>query len=200
MNKFEFLSVLRDRLSGLPKEDVEKSVDYYSEMIDDRIEEGLTEEEATAAVGSIENIVSQILMEISLPKLVRAKAKPNRSFKVWEIVLLILGSPVWLPLLIAALITVLAVYIVIWSVIIVLYSVDITFAVSSIAGICGSLAYIPSGNFAQGALFFGAGLICAGVAILLLFGFNQITKGVLALSKKILLGFKGCFLRRGDVQ
>ena len=45
MNKQEFLSALSDKLSVLSEEDKEKSIDYYSEMIDDRMEEGLSEEE-----------------------------------------------------------------------------------------------------------------------------------------------------------
>lgn len=198
MNKHEFLSVLRERLSGLPKEDIDGSVDYYGEIIDDRIEDGLSEEEAVKAVGSMEEIVSQILMETSLPKLVKAKVKPKRSLKVWEIILLILGSPVWLPLLAAALILVLAVYIVLWAVIVVLYSVAISFAAGALSGIFGSLVLIFTGNVIQGILFFGAGLVCAGITILLFFGFNRITKGVLGLSKKILLRTKACFVRKGD--
>lgn len=200
MNKHEFLSVLRERLSGLPKEDIDGSVDYYGEIIDDRIEDGLSEEEAVEALGSMEEIVSQILMETSLPKLVKAKVKPKRSLKVWEIILLILGSPVWLPLLAAAIILVLAFYIVLWAVIVVLYSVAISFAAGGLAGIFGSLVCIFTGNAIQGILFFGAGLVCAGITILLFFGFNQITKGVLRLSKKILLRMKACFVRKGDAQ
>ena len=37
MTKSEFLSALENRLSGLPKDDVQKSIDYYSEIIDDRM-------------------------------------------------------------------------------------------------------------------------------------------------------------------
>ena len=60
MNKPEFLEALEKRLSGLPLEDIEKSKEYYSEMIDDRVEEGLSEEEAVEALGDIESIVSEI--------------------------------------------------------------------------------------------------------------------------------------------
>ena len=49
MNKQEFLSLLRRELSGLPQGDIEERVGFYAEMIDDRMEEGLTEEEAVEA-------------------------------------------------------------------------------------------------------------------------------------------------------
>ena len=46
MNKVEFLEQLRRGLNGLPQEEIEERVTFYSEMIDDRIEEGFSEEEA----------------------------------------------------------------------------------------------------------------------------------------------------------
>ena len=41
MNKQAFLSALRKGLTGLPKDDIEHSIEFYSEMLDDRIEEGI---------------------------------------------------------------------------------------------------------------------------------------------------------------
>ena len=66
-------------------------------MIDDRMEEGLAEEEAVSSFGTPEEIADQILSEIPLSRLVRERVKPKRALKAWEIVLLVLGSPVWLP-------------------------------------------------------------------------------------------------------
>ena len=71
MNKQTFLSELRSRLSGLPQEDIDGHIGLYEEMIDDRIEEGLPEEEAVADVGSIDEIVTQILADYPLSKLVK---------------------------------------------------------------------------------------------------------------------------------
>ena len=46
MNKKEFLSELQSKLCGLPQKDVDEHLSFYSEAIDDRIEDGLSEEEA----------------------------------------------------------------------------------------------------------------------------------------------------------
>ena len=46
MNKQQFLAALRARITGLPKADLERTLQYYREMIDDRVEEGVPEEEA----------------------------------------------------------------------------------------------------------------------------------------------------------
>lgn len=199
MNKAAFLAALRSGLEGLPPEDIEKSAEYYSEIIDDRVEEGCSEEEAAAALGNVDDIVSQILIDTPLPKLVRAKVKPKRSLRGWEIALLILGSPVWVPLVLTAAILLLSVYIVIWSVIISLYAVDLSIAAAGLACIAAAFPSFLAASAAQGLLFLGAGFLCAGIAILLFFCFNLITKALILLSKKILQGIKSCFVRKGTV-
>ena len=66
MNKQEFLEQLRSRLSGVPAGDVDERLDFYSEMIDDSIEEGLSEEEAVSQVGTVNDVARQIIGEIPL--------------------------------------------------------------------------------------------------------------------------------------
>ena len=39
MKKNEFLAELRGRLAGLSEADLNRSLDYYAEMIDDRMED-----------------------------------------------------------------------------------------------------------------------------------------------------------------
>lgn len=200
MTKQEFLAAIGEQIQNLPQSDVEKSLDYYSEMIDDRMEDGLSEEEAVAALGSPEEIAAQILMETPLPTLVKAKLKPSRALRAWEIVLLVLGSPVWLPLLLAAGIIVLAVYIVLWAVIVVLYAVDLSFAVAAAGGIAGLFLLLYGGFPVQAMLFLGVGLVCAGLAILLFFAFNQITRCLIKLSKMPVHWIKARFIRKGDAK
>ena len=55
MTKQEFIIKLTLELHGLPKADIEERVGFYSEMIDDRIEAGLSEEEAVADIGGSSN-------------------------------------------------------------------------------------------------------------------------------------------------
>ncbi len=116
MTKSEFLAALENGLAALPREDREKSLDYYSEMIDDRIEEGMSEQEAVEAVGSAEELAAGIVAEAVPPEAEAAQepaqtAEPEqrRGLGAWTIALLILGSPVWLPLLLAGAIVVAAV-------------------------------------------------------------------------------------------
>ena len=200
MRKEEFLTALRDALHGLPARDLERSLEFYREMIDDRMEDGLSEEEAVAAIGPVEDVVAQILSETPLPRLVREKVRPHRVLRIWEIVLLVLGSPVWLPLLAAAALVILSVYLVIWAVIVSLYAVDLSFAVCGVAGLFGIYLAERSGNLAAGIMMLGAGFICAGIAIFLFFGFNQATRGILLGSKRVVLGLKSRFVGKEAAQ
>ena len=196
MKKSEFVSILRQRLSGLSQEDVTLFCDYYAEMIDDRVEEGMDEEDAVAALGSMDAIVAQILSEMPLPKLVKSRIKPRRTLRAWEIVLLALGSVVWIPLLAAALICLLALYIVIWAVAVVFYAADLTLAAGAITGVFGCVLFFVQGSIGAGIAIFGMGLILAGLAVLAFFGCNQVARGILFISKRILLGIKSCFIRK----
>lgn len=51
MQKTEFLDRLRAALADLPAEELEKTLGYYAEMIEDRMEDGMDEEAAVAAMG-----------------------------------------------------------------------------------------------------------------------------------------------------
>lgn len=194
MNKNEFLEELRKGLSGLPQDDIEERLTFYSEMIDDRMEEGLSQEEAVAEIGSVKDIVSQIMSEIPLSRLVKEKVKPKRALRAWEIVLLALGSPIWISLLIAALAIVFSVYVVLWSVIICLWAAGLGIAGGSLGGILSAVIFTIQGNFLQGAAVLGATLVCAGIFILWFFICQQTLKGILLLTKKLALGFKYLFV------
>ena len=71
MTKHDFLELLEEKLSGLPEKELAERLPFYGEMIDDRMEEGLSEEEAVAAIGNVEDIVSQVLEDTPINKLVK---------------------------------------------------------------------------------------------------------------------------------
>ena len=200
MSKTEFLYELRRRLAGLPQAEIEERIAFYNEMIDDRIEEGLTEEEAVAEIGPVEEIVNQIMAEIPLTTIVRERVKPKRALRAWEIILLVLGSPIWLSLLIAVFAVGLSLYIVLWSLVVCLWAVVVSLAASAVWCLFQVFLYQRAGN-PGGALFAGgAALACAGLSILLVFGSLAATKGTARLTKKILLGIKALFVGKETVE
>lgn len=194
MKKQEFIDALRKKLSGLPEREVEERLNFYGEMIDDRIEEGIEEADAIADFGSIDEIAEGIISDIPLAKIAKERIKPKRRLKAWEITLIALGSPIWLSLAIAAVAVVLSLYVVLWSVIVSIWAVFVAFAASALGvGVAGgALALV--GFAPAGAAMIGAALVCAGIAILSVFGCIAATKGILLLTRKIALGIKNCFI------
>ncbi|MBQ7133242.1 MAG: DUF1700 domain-containing protein [Ruminococcus sp.] len=196
MNQCEFICELNRRLSGLPDEDINKSIDYYCELIDDYIEDGKSEEEAVAALGNIDDIVNQIYTDIPLSKIVKAKVKPNRALRAWEIILLVLGSPIWLSIMIAVLAVVFSVYIVLWSVVISLYSVVLSVAVTSLVLFIGILVSVLKGLFLNAVIFLALTLVLTGLTILLFVGTNYFAKAMIIVSKLIFKSIKQLFIGR----
>ena len=194
MNKEDFLDELAKRLSGLPQEDIDERIAFYREMIYARMEEGLSEEEAIASIGSVDEVVRKIMAEYPLTTLVKDKVRPKRKLETWEIILLVLGFPLWFPLLIGAFAIVLSIYITIWAVIISLFAADFSCLAGCLGGLVGIFQYLRVGNFA-GALFsVGAALVCAGVAILMFIACIYIAKTVIILTSKVVLAIKNSFV------
>ena len=196
MDKLDFLLALAKRLEGLSDADRRASLDYYSEILDDLMENGMTETDAVASLGSVDAIAEEILLDMPLPKLVKAKMKRGRRMTGLEITLLAVGFPIWLPILIALLAVVFAIYISLWAVVISLYAADLAFAVSTPAGILAAVLLFVQGKAAGGLLLLGAGLVLAGLSILWLFLCNLTAKGMWMLGKLTLRGIKACFIRK----
>ena len=199
MNRQQFLDSLRMALTGLPREDIEERLTFYSEMIDDRMEEGLTEEAAVAEIGTVDEVVSQIMAEIPLSKLVKERVRPKRALRAWEIFLLVLGCPVWLPLLLAGIAVIFAMYVAVWAVIISLWAVEVSLAGSSLGGAAAAVVACFQGNGIAGIALLGTGIFCAGATIFWFFGCKAVTKGLLLLTKKTALGVKSLFIGKEEM-
>ena len=102
--------------------------------------------------------------------------------RVWLILLLVLGSPLWLSL-----------YAALWAVIISLWAVFVSFAAVSLSGYVAAPAFGVHGNFPMAAASLGAGLFMTGCTIFLFFGCLAASKGVCRLTIKIFAG-----IRRSD--
>lgn len=194
MRKQEFLDALKSGLTGLPQEDIGERLTFYGEMIDDRMEEGLTEEEAIAAIGPVENVVNEIVAETPLTKIVKEKIKPKRQLRAWEIILIVLGFPLWFPLSIVAFVLILVFYIVLWVLVICLWVIEIALWVCALAGLAAAVLYMARGYVAFGIVLIGAGLFLTGFSIFLFFACKAATVGTAKLAKKIVHGIKRLFV------
>ena len=198
MNKQEFISRLRGGLKTLPKNEIDERITFYSEMIDDRIEEGFSEADAVASIGNVDTIISQIISEAAPVK--KEKTASKRKMKTWEIALIALGFPVWFSLLAAAFAVVISLYVSLWSVIISFWAVFASFTACSFAGVAAGITLLFLTNPFTAVAIIGAGITLAGLSIFAFFGCHLATKGTLILTKKIAIGIKNAFSKKEAVK
>ena len=199
MTKLEFIMSLNEKLDGMPKDELIERLEFYTEMIDDRIEEGLSEEEAVDDIGSVDEIASQIIADIPLAKIVKNKIKPKRRLGAWEIVLLSVGSPIWISLIVALLAIIISVCVSFWSVVISLWSVFVSFAACSFAGVVFGVLYIVLGKVFFGIALVAATMVLAGFSIFAFFGCKYLTRWAAWLTKRFFILIKKCFAKKEGV-
>ena len=165
MTKADFLQLLERALAQLPEEERRRNLEYYSELLDDMLEEGMTEAEATAKLGSPGQIAQNILQEMPLSKLVSTRMKPQSGWTPLAIILAVVGSPVWVPLLLAAAAVVLALFVSIWALGAAAVAVVVGLAVAVVAApiiaVRAAVLTLP-----LGLLLLGAGLVLLGLCVL----------------------------------
>ena len=174
MNKAQFLRTLGERLRGLPEIDIARSLDYWEEMIDDRTEDGMSEEEAVAAMGDPEAVAREILQGAGLSQAPASPAAEKRSGGFGRGLLIALASPFilvfWVLMLAAA--------IVLWCVPVTFWAVFAGIAATAVGCIPAAVFSFASGGAARGLLFAGGALFSAGLAVYLWYFALLITKGI----------------------
>ena len=196
MTKQEFLTALSDALRGLPQSDIDERVAFYAEMIDDRMEEGLSEQEAVAAVGAVSDIVLQVVDEYPLQEIIKTRIRTRRPMSALTIVLLVLGCPVWLSLLIAAFAVMLSLYVSLWAVIVSFWSVFAALIGSATGGVLGGVGFMCGGYVPSGLAVIAAALVCGGLSIFTFYGCKAASKGAARLTKAMVLAIKKACMRK----
>lgn len=163
MTKQEFLSELERALGKLPHTEVEQALAFYDEAISDRMEDGLSEAEAVADLGPIDEIAAQIAAET--PPIPRAIARANTGSRTLNIVLIAVFSPIWVPVVLALAAAALAVYVAIWAVIAALWAVDAVLVLMPLAGLAALASTLGGGMPLPGVFAFGLSLVSSGFGL-----------------------------------
>lgn len=102
MNKAQFCALLGNKLKPyLSPKEMYKTLNFFEEMIDDRIDEGLSEEEAVSQLGDINIIVDQILDEHNIGKKQTKlvwRFIPRKIPTVLRFIITVLLFPVWITI------------------------------------------------------------------------------------------------------
>ncbi len=195
MTKTEFLSQLRARLSSLPQGDLDRSLDFYGEMIDDRMEDGMSEREAVANMGDLSKIAEQILSQGATreePEPEKDVADGNPRYVLrnpWAVGFL---SPFLLILWAVAF----SIIISLWAVVVSLYAVNVVLGVTGgTLHVAGTALFFAEG-FGNGLLVFGSGVVLIGLTVLWGVGCKYAALGMSKLTKLIFRGLVAMILRK----
>lgn len=194
MNKNDFLNKLDKALNAVPNEERKKTLDYYSEIIDDAVEEGESEEKVVARFAQVEEIAQKIINDTSS----RQSDKEPVSVKPLtrgEIICLIAGSPLWAALLIAAAAVVGSVYVAIWAVVASLFVTAVALGLSGVALIVAA-PFLWTSSIAKAMLLFGIALMSLGMAVFIFYFAIWCAKLVISLTSFCLKKSKEFVIRK----
>ena len=176
MMKKEFIHELKLKLKSFNHIEVDKIIDFYSELIDEKIESGMKEEAAIKSFGDIDLIVKRVSADLVIERIDNKSSKPITSFLI---ILGICASPILIPIGIGFF----AVFI---SIFITFFSIIFAFFISSIAVFAGSIVYAYEmyklgHEFSSIFLMLGVAFIVSSVLMLLTIYTAKISKYILNL-------------------
>ena len=195
MNKDTFLHQLRIRLSQLPEAEIEKRLDYYSEIIEDMKEDGISEEEAVASFGDINAVAQQIMQDVPMATLVKTKVKPKKGWTATAIVIAIVGSPLWLTLFFALAAVLCSVFVVIWAAIFCMFAAVAALGISGLFLLFKAFTLFSSG-FSYVLFTVGAAFVLLGLCALGFLFAKVVASALIRLIKWIFIQIKGLFIRK----
>ena len=202
MSKEAYLDLLNQKLLDNEIPGADQMVDFYAEMIEDRMEDGMTEEEAVATMEDVDSIVEHAKADRPITELVTARVKESHENAVKKghgtlwMVLAIIGFPVWFPLMVAFFAVLLSVYIVLWAVVGTLYVVEFAFGISAAAcfvfGFGVLFGWIPIATTLVG---WGLALVLGGLFLLLWHPICALAGALIRLIKATFRKIKGVFAK-----
>ena len=163
MTRQQFLEGLRQELHGLPRQEIEQTIHYYSEIIADRMEEGMSEEQAVAKMEPMHVIAKRVAADF------KGGTAPRAKMTGLMIALIILGFPLWFPLLVTFVALLVVALTLVWVMVLVMWAVCLGLFSGGLAAIITLL----TGGFHFGLPVIGQiglGMAAMGLSIFLFYG------------------------------
>lgn len=166
MTEKEYLDALNKALKWLPKPEKEICFNYAREMIEDRIENGLTETEAVAQLETPQQMAKAFLED-------RGSLKFKFSLPInsaMTVILLILGFPLWGALLLAGLMILLAGFLLAGCVPFICVVMTVSLLFVALVSVSASPFVMASVSLIAGVIQLGVGVMALGGLILAALG------------------------------
>ena len=178
MKKDEFMSKLDKALENITEQEKIEILAYYQEIIDDKIDSGLDEDDAVRSVGTVEEIISQVLVEET------EKPQASKGYNKRLLIVLIAGAPLWIPLILATLSVIVSVYVSAWAIVVSLCATELSLIVASPLSIISSFVIMFTDNLATGFLTLGASIFALGIVLIAFVPIVKLVKYSMNLTKK----------------
>ncbi len=194
MTKKEFCDGLRQALHGLPQREIEQTLHYYTEIIADRMEEGMTEEQAVSKMEPMHVIARRVVADF------RGSAAPRPRARIsgFMIALLILGFPLWFPLLVTGFVLLVVALTLAWVFVLVIWAVCLGLFSGGMAAILG--LFFGSIRFGLPALGqVGLGMAAMGLSVFLFYGAKAAIPLAMGATVRLVSNVKKGIVRRGIV-
>lgn len=202
MLREEYLNQLKEKLTQNNIPGIDGMIDFYDEAISDRMEDGMSEEDAVAAMEDTDSIVKAAKLDKPITALMADAAREKHKeasesgHGTLFVVLAIVGFPIWFPLMVTFLSVIFSLYIALWSIVISIYAVELSFAIVALVSLLGCFTFfmgqIP---FVTALALLGCAFLFAGLTLLMWKPIVAITKWMIRLIKAILRGIKSIFVR-----
>ncbi len=183
MTKNEFITALCEGLPEYHPTYVTAAAQYYINEIDEEMAEGTTEEEAVWLLGDVKLIIAKIREDNPIPE--KMKGKKYSNYTIWNEVARVLSAPVWLPLLVAAIVAMTAFYVMLCLSVVLLWLVFAAFVLAGVLAIVAGISYFSNGYSGEGLCLVGLTCFFAGVSIYLFLGALSASKAVIRLGKNL---------------
>lgn len=183
MNRNQFIDKLAKKLSNLSEQELKQTIDYYYEIISDKINDGMTEDEVIDSLGSIDEIASSILSDNFILKNDKANDK-NKKENNWKGITIGATAIIWIPILIGLIGGAIGIYVSLWAIVISFGATSLATGIGTLVSILGII------DICTGAVGSGLTWISMGIGSLgLCFIFYTITiysgKFMIYITKKI---------------
>ncbi len=128
------------------------------------------------------------------------EVETQKKLNTWQIVLLVIGSPLWLSLLIVVISLFVVMYIVSWAIIISFWAVFISIVSVALSMLLVGIAFTFTNKDLTGFAMIGIGIFCTGLSILLFFVCKSITKAFILFTKESIKWINNCFQKKEVMQ
>lgn len=202
MSKEEYLNGLKEKLAENNIPGIDAMIDFYDEAISDRMEDGMSEDDAVAAMEDTDSIVKAAKLDRPIAALMADKVKESHKeasengHGTLFVILAVVGFPIWFPLLVAFFAIIFSLYISMWAVVVSIYAVELSFAITAVASLLGCATFLMGQiPFATAIAFLGFACLFAGLTVILWKPIVVITRGMIRLIKAVFRGIKSMFVK-----